>query len=154
MDDSILSEEWVNTTLDGKYPAKAHAAKVLNYMRSHGPVSGTLYLEGQKSRLIENKDQAEPFHQRRHFYYLTGCELADCSLIYNIETQESTLFIPPIDPEEVIWSGLPMTTEEALRTYEVDEVLPSTRLEETISSLSHSNFPLHAIAGQTSVLSR
>lgn len=153
MDDSILREEWVANTLSGKYPAKAHTAKVLDHLRAHGSASGTLYLEGQKARLIEDKDQEEPFHQRRYFYYLTGCELPDCSLIYNIETEKSTLFIPPIDPDEVIWSGLPMTVEAALMTFDVDEVLPNTKLEETLLSLSPSSFPIHAIAGQTSVLS-
>jgi Xaa-Pro dipeptidase len=33
-----------------------------------------------------------------------------------------TLFIPPIDPDSVIWSGLPLTPEEALQKYDVDDV--------------------------------
>lgn len=53
--------------------------------------------------------------QRRYFYYLTGCELPDCYFTYDIAADKSTLFIPPINPEEVVWSGLPMTTEEALK---------------------------------------
>jgi len=52
--------------------------------------------------------------QRRYFYYLTGCELADCYFTYDMATGKSTLYIPPIEPDEVVWSGLPMTEEEAL----------------------------------------
>jgi len=60
--------------------------------------------------------------QRRYFYYLTGCPLPDCHLIYDLQTSKSTLFIPPVDPESVIWSGLPVTKDEALKRWEVDEV--------------------------------
>ena len=38
----------------GKYPAKAHAKKVVEYIKSKGgDMTGTLYLEGQKTRMIE-----------------------------------------------------------------------------------------------------
>jgi Xaa-Pro dipeptidase len=36
--------------------------------------------------------------------------------MYDIAKEKLTLFIPPIDPEEVIWSGLPMSPEEAMKT--------------------------------------
>jgi len=40
--------------LKGKYPAKAHAKKVAEYIKSKGgDITGTLYLEGQKTRMIE-----------------------------------------------------------------------------------------------------
>lgn len=60
--------------------------------------------------------------QRRYFYYLTGCPLADCHYIYDMNSAKSTLFIPPVDPESVIWSGLPVMKDEALEKWEVDEV--------------------------------
>ncbi len=60
--------------------------------------------------------------QRRYFYYLTGCPLPDSYLTYDIETEQSTLFIPPIDPESVIWAGLPVSEDEALAKYDVDFV--------------------------------
>lgn len=39
-----------------------------------------------------------------------------------MDSSKTTLFIPPIDPETVIWSGLPVSAEEALQKYDVDEV--------------------------------
>lgn len=40
--------------IKGKYPAKAHAKKVVEYIKSKGgDMTGTLYLEGQKTRMIE-----------------------------------------------------------------------------------------------------
>jgi Xaa-Pro dipeptidase len=71
--------------------------------------------------------------------YLTGVDLADCALIYDIETSQSTLFIPPVDPEEVIWTGLPLSIEEALARYDVDTVLPTTELNPMLAKLGAAN---------------
>lgn len=40
--------------IKGKYPAKTHAKKVAEYIKSKGgDMTGTLYLEGQKTKMIE-----------------------------------------------------------------------------------------------------
>lgn len=40
--------------LRGKYPAKAHAKKVAEYIKNKGAdPSGTLYVEGQKTKMHE-----------------------------------------------------------------------------------------------------
>ena len=40
--------------LKGKYPAKAHAKKVADYLLSKGASkTGTIYLEAQKNKLLE-----------------------------------------------------------------------------------------------------
>lgn len=50
------------TVLKGKYPAKAHARRVVEYIRKKNPnVTGTLYLEGQKNHLLEDNDSEAPF---------------------------------------------------------------------------------------------
>lgn len=81
----------------------------------------------------------EQTSQRRYFYYLTGCNLADCFFIYDIQADKSTLFIPPIDPEDVIWSGLPTTIDDALKLYDVDEVKPVTEVGSTLAQLAAAN---------------
>lgn len=50
-------------TLRGKYPGKLHAKRVAEYIRSKLPnaTSGVIYLEGGKTRMIENCDQEEHF---------------------------------------------------------------------------------------------
>ncbi|KAI9843680.1 MAG: hypothetical protein M1837_006147 [Sclerophora amabilis] len=145
----MLSTESI---LAGKYPAKAHAKKVVESMRSQQPdLGGVIYIEGQKTRMIEDNDEPQPFRQRRYFYYLTGCDVPDCYLIYNISTTTSTLFIPPIDPEEVIWSGLPLAPSEALSRYDVDEVRPSTDVNAFLISLpTSSKLSVWAIQDQVS----
>jgi Xaa-Pro dipeptidase len=52
----------VDTILAGKYPAKAHARRVAEYIKKSRPtVSGVLYLEGQRDKLIEDNDSTVPF---------------------------------------------------------------------------------------------
>jgi Xaa-Pro dipeptidase len=48
--------------LKGKYPAKAHAKKVVDYLKSKDAnTNGVLYLEGQKTRMLEDNDGEAPF---------------------------------------------------------------------------------------------
>ncbi|MCJ1398332.1 hypothetical protein MMC11_001530 [Xylographa trunciseda] len=118
-----------------KYPAKAHAAKVASYLQSHSPFAdGILYLESQKTRIIEDNDEPVPFRQRRYFFYLSGCDLADSCLTYDIRTKHLTLFIPPINPDSVIWSGLPVSPAQALKLYDVDDVRPTCDINAYLAS--------------------
>lgn len=50
----------------GKYPAKAHAQKVAEYLIFNNSVTGsaTIYIEGQKTRLLEDNDQDQPFRYK------------------------------------------------------------------------------------------
>ena len=52
--------------LKGKYPAKAHVAKVVDYLKKNSSVHGVIYLEGQKTRMFEDSDEAMPFRYGRH----------------------------------------------------------------------------------------
>ena len=116
-----ISKPSVRDVLKGKYPAKIHAKKVKEYILSNlqsadeGVADGVIYLESQRTRMNEDNDQEAPFRQRRYFFYLTGCDLPDSSVVYDLKSEKTTLFIPPVDPEEVIWSGLPMSREEAMQ---------------------------------------
>jgi len=106
----------VESILEGKYPAKKHCERVLEYIQAKlsSVNEGVLFLEGQKTRMNEDNDQEAPFRQRRYFYYLTGCELPDCYVTYDIKTHKSTLYIPPVNENDVVWSGLPLSAKEAL----------------------------------------
>ena len=74
--------------------------------------------------------------QRRFFFYMTGVPLADSQVVYDIETSKLTLFIPPIDPEHVMWAGLPPSPEEILAKYDVDEVKYTTELNAALAHVS------------------
>lgn len=124
------------TILQGKYPGKAHAKRVADYVRSKAPnATGVLYVEGRHTKMAEDSDHPEPFRQRRAFYYFTGCLLADCHFLYDLASGTSTLFIPPVDPDDVIWSGMPVTAEEAKERYDVDHVLYTTDVNAELARL-------------------
>lgn len=52
----------VDAVLKGKYPAKAHAERVVEYIRTKVPdATGLLFLEGRSARLLEDSDEPVPF---------------------------------------------------------------------------------------------
>ena len=59
--------------------------------------------------------------------------MPDCHLIYDISTSTLTLFIPPLDPSSVIWSGLPLSPSQALQKYDVDHVRTSSELNDHLA---------------------
>jgi Xaa-Pro dipeptidase len=90
--------------------------------------------------------------QRRYFFYLSGCELPDSYLTYEIATEKLTLFIPPVEPDEVIWSGLPMSPEEAKAKYDVDDCKTTKDINGHLTSQSESaQSTIYAIPEQVSV---
>jgi Xaa-Pro dipeptidase len=51
-----------DTILQRKYPAKRHAQRVVEYIRSKIPnATGVLYLESRMTKLLEDNDEPEPF---------------------------------------------------------------------------------------------
>ncbi len=72
-----------------------------------------------------------------------------------MDSSKSTLFIPPVDPESVIWAGLPVSAEEALEKWDVDEVKYVADLNATLAHLGASTASkpktsIYAIANQIS----
>ncbi|OAL48005.1 putative Xaa-Pro aminopeptidase [Pyrenochaeta sp. DS3sAY3a] len=138
--------------LKGKYPAKEHARKVAKWIiEKGGDKNGTIYLEAQKQKLNEDNDGEAPFRQRRYFFYLSGCELPDSYLTYEISSDKLSLFIPPIEPDEVIWSGLPMSPEEAKAKYDIDECQTTKDVNSHLASASETaQSTIYAIPEQVS----
>lgn len=60
---------------------------------------------------------------------MTGCDLPDCFYAYDIASDKSTLWIPPVDPEYVMWAGMPLLPQEALDRYDIDHVLTTDELK-------------------------
>ena len=83
---------------------------------------------------------------------MTGCPLADSFVVHDIDSAKTTLFIPPIDPESVIWSGLPVSAEEALQKFDVDEVKYTNEINAELAHVGaqKSKSTIFAIPGQVS----
>ena len=94
------------------------------------PPSSSASLEQLKEQPVTRSSLTTTIaRQRRHFYYLSGCDLPDCFFAYDIASDRSTLWIPPVDPEYVMWAGMPLLPDEALKRYDVDAVLTFDELK-------------------------
>ncbi|KAF8253603.1 Creatinase/aminopeptidase [Wilcoxina mikolae CBS 423.85] len=115
-----------------KYPAKQNARNVSTRLPS---VCGLIHLVGTPSQNLEDSDMPAPFRQRRYFQYLSGVtDIPDCELLYCLETDELTLYIPPLDPSAVLWYGMPLGVKECLEKYDVDAVTTTPHL---LPALTH-----------------
>ena len=102
-----------------KYPAKQHARNVASQLEAE---HGLIYLAGAKGENWPDSIVTKPFRQDRYFYYMTGCNEADCHVSYLIETDTLTLWLPPIDTSRrVLFNGRGLTVEEAMERYDIDE---------------------------------
>lgn len=135
-----------------KYPAKQHARNIAKELQVK---DGLIYLEGTPTVLFEDSDEAVKFRQRRYFLYLSGVsDIPDCYLTYSIQDDKLTLYIPPFNPSQVLWSGLPPSLEDCIYKYDVDEVLHSTAVAEDILSyhLTAPHSPLYILHTQQSLI--
>jgi Xaa-Pro dipeptidase len=138
----------------GKYPAKAHARAVAARLPTN---DGLIYLEGMYSQLFEDSDMPPKFRQRRYFQYLSGVtDIPDCCLTYRLESDELTLYIPPLNPAAVLWSGMPLSTDDCLKKYDIDHCRLST---EFLGDLAEYNScfptsPIYTLPSQTPGIQR
>ncbi|KAK9448624.1 peptidase M24, structural domain-containing protein [Limtongia smithiae] len=128
-------------TIDTKYPAKQHALSVKNHMGGGLFPAPIILLASPRTTLWPFCDQAQPFRQNRNFYYMSGCDLPDCYLTYDTGKDKLVLYLPPIDKDDVVWSGMPMSIEEAKAACDVDDVRYSDALKADLTR--------EAVNGQT-----
>lgn len=125
-----------------KYPAKSHVRRVTEKLKAS---EGLIVIQGSTTQLYSNSDNPIPFRQDRYFYYLTGCQEADCYATYNIAQDRLILWLPPIDVRRIVWTGRGSTVEEALEQYDVDEAyyIQYSESENQLQTGLLSKFPLN-----------
>ena len=103
-----------------------------------GVKQGLIYLPGLRSKVYEDSDQEEIFRQRRYFYYLSGMNIPDCVVAYNIQEEKLTAFIPPpILGRKAMYVGQNPTTEEIKAKYDFDEVVLTSSLTDFLNHFAH-----------------
>ncbi|GFP58936.1 probable Xaa-Pro aminopeptidase GLRG_02280 [Trichoderma asperellum] len=114
-----------------KYPAKEHARRVAKELDIS---DGIIYLPGRATENYEDSDQPPPLRQRRYFFYLTGANFHDCFVTYEIRADTLTLWIPYVEPRQVLWFGSTPDAAKAKQLYDVDDVRYSTQLDKFFES--------------------
>lgn len=108
-----------------KYPAKDHARRTVEILKkSESTASESLILLSAAPVAYKKySDREVPFHQNRYFNYFTGAHnLPGAHVTYDASKDVLTLYLPDIDWDDVMWSGMPLSVEQALELYDVDKV--------------------------------
>jgi Xaa-Pro dipeptidase len=114
-----------------KYPAKSHALRVATTLKTigneknahEGIYKSLIYLAASKTQYWPHCDQVVPLRQNRYFNYLTGAhDMPDAHVTFDLASSTLTLYLPNVDKDDIMWSGLPMSVQEAHNVYDVDHV--------------------------------
>lgn len=120
-----------------KYPAKEHSSRVHSHFKNKTNKDHVaFFISGENLELYDYCDQTKPIRQNRYFFYLSGVAIPGSHVLYKGETDHLTLYLPNIDYDDVMWSGMPLSLEDAKATYDVDQVKYATDLARDLESLA------------------
>ncbi|KAI7901048.1 peptidase M24, structural domain-containing protein, partial [Cokeromyces recurvatus] len=116
-----------------RLPTLQNVQKVL---KNFDAQKGLIYLNGQVLVERDDTDVELPFRQESNFFYVTGVAEPDFHVTIDIETKHVRLFAPNVNPELVMWMGMPDSLEELKAKYDVDEVVYVDQLAQHLLSAS------------------
>lgn len=122
-----------------KYPAKEHNLRVKDLLLKRNSKlsrgSTAFFIAGEELEGNKYCDTTREYRQNRYFYHLSGVDIPASALLFNCNTDKLTLFLPNIDEEDVMWSGMPLSLDEAMKTFDVDEALYMSDLASKLQEL-------------------
>ena len=100
------------------------------------PGNGAIILFSGKA-IMMSEDESYDFSINRNFYYLTGLDKEDMALLmYSIDgVSKEVLFILPYDEKLARWVGGRMSSEDASRISEINDVRDRSELDDFVASL-------------------
>lgn len=100
--------------------------------------SGLIFLSSSEEK-IRNSDVHYKFRQDSDFYYLTGVEIPETSILIDCKNKKSYLFIPDINLLHQIWIGKQLTANEAMKRYKFDFVHYNSEFKNIFHALQKKN---------------
>lgn len=82
--------------------------------------NGVIYVQGADIMYRYSTDYEFPFRQESNFWYLTGANEPNCSLIIHLKKEEYHLFVPKRDAQYAVWHGYVKTEEQYKEEYNPD----------------------------------
>lgn len=113
---------------------KEHREKLVNEMNRRGHMNGMIVVQGGKNLQIYDTDVESLFRQESSFAYLFAINEPDCYGAIDLESKQSILFIPKLNPSYSVWAGKIKSTDFYKEKYGVDEVY----FTDEISKILHS----------------
>ncbi|MFY0684830.1 MAG: aminopeptidase P family protein [Balneola sp.] len=84
--------------------------------------NGVVFIQGADIMYRYDTDYEFPFRQESNFWYLTGVNEAECSLLLDLKTEEYHLFVPERDAQYAVWHGYVKTKEQYIEEYKPDHL--------------------------------
>lgn len=84
--------------------------------------NGVVFIQGADIMYRYDTDYEFPFRQESNFWYLTGVNEAECSLVLDLQKEEYHLFVPDRDAQYAVWHGYVKTREQYLEEYKPDHL--------------------------------
>lgn len=84
--------------------------------------NGVVFIQGSETMYRYDTDYEFPFRQESNFWYLTGVNEAECSLLLDLKTEEYHLFVPERDAQYAVWHGYVKTKEQYIKEYKPDHL--------------------------------
>ncbi len=82
--------------------------------------NGVVFIQGAEIMYRYDTDYEFPFRQESNFWYLTGVNEAECSLVLDLKKEEYHLFVPERDAQYAVWHGYVKTKEQYQEEYQPD----------------------------------
>lgn len=84
--------------------------------------NGVVFIQGAEIMYRYDTDYEFPFRQESNFWYLTGVNEAECSLVLDLKNEEYHLFVPERDAQYAVWHGYVKTKEQYQEEYQPDHL--------------------------------
>ena len=97
--------------------------------------TGIVYVQGAEVFYRHGTDYEYPFRQESNFWYLSGVNEPECSLILDLAKEEFHLFVPKRDTSYAVWHGFVKSREQYLNDYSPDHLHYSNDVLSVIRSL-------------------
>ena len=96
---------------------------------------GAVFIQGAETMYRYKTDYEFPFRQESNFWYLTGANEADCSLVLDLKKEEYHLFVPKRDAQYAVWHGYVKTKEQYQQQYQPDHLHYQNDILHVLNSL-------------------
>ena len=121
------------------------AARRRELVSRMGPEALTIIFSGRAP--VRSNDVHFRFRTNSDFYYLSGFEEEDCTLV--ITAEECVLFLPDADAEHAVWHGPQLGVASAAETLGVDRALPVDGLAAELPNLLKNRTTLYYQYGRS-----
>ncbi len=101
-----------------------HKNRLLDSFKDLKGTNAALYLQGSKHTTKNPTTDVDAyFRQESSFYWVTGCNEADCAVLINLADSKTHLLIPELDDEYALWCGDYPVESDYKSILGVDEVV-------------------------------